>query len=454
MASLTSIIAEIISELTDIQNGTKPAVEKNDPFPIPRMIGTSDDAGIIVSRKVDDLITSVSRELKSSDQGLVRRVQDEEWNKFVRAAFGPALAKIDLADDLQQNAKAVLDDVRASIAQSAAGYGKCEHAFACTLFSNNTKIDAFSIGQVRFEPKLDWLKRKFDDGFIPKTSYQRILKAWDGKRLGKRKPSFESIHEEGILDSIGTSPYVCSVDTDGFASDAGKEKALMAARLALTSISLLWQTPSKALDGFNLSYDRTLHRQKSLSFVPGKVVLPGSKFSHSPHGPYLKNGVWEEMFADAADHFKATAEILDYFLSPTGSVVRPKLMNTLALALLWFHEGCRETVPVMAVVNFAASMDAIGRGKAAGGIRKVITARLGLKDGDPIRKDGPKMKEAIDRIYSEGRSRTIHGTTDRLGHDWSSMRALSEQFARLLLLSCIDWAAKHPALGEPADLGR
>jgi len=450
MANLVSLVANIIVELTLIHSGAKPVTAKDDPFPLPRMIGTANGGGIIVSREVDDLIVSISRELKSYDPGLGRRVQDNEWNRVVRAAFGPALAAIDLSADLQINARSVLDDVKAAIANSMSAYGQREHAFACTLFSN--EISPFSIGPARFEPRRQWLQRKFDEGGISTTSYQRIKKAWDGTRLGKRKPSIDSTREDDVLATIGNAPYVCSISTDGFASEAGTEKALTAARVALTSIALLWQTPSRALEGLNLSYDRTLHRRKTLSFVPGQIVLSSSQLSHMPHGPHLKAGEWEQMLAERFDHFETAAEILEYFVSPTGVVARPKLMNTLGQALLWFHEGCRETVTLMAIVKFSASMDALGGGHKAGGIRKVITARLGLKDDDPIRKNGPTMKNSIERIYGQGRSQTVHGTNNKLGHDWSSMRTVAEQFARICLISCIDWAANNPTADDPALL--
>lgn len=452
MASLVSNVIDIIAELKLIHNGVKPATDKNDPFPLPRMIGSGNGSGIIVSRKVDSLIAAVARELKANDPALARSVKDEEWSKVVRGAFGPALVKIDLAAPLPLNARAVFDDVKSSVASFKLKYGPREHAFGCTLFSNNTKVAAFAIGSVRFEPRLEWLERKFGEGGIPKTNYQRILKAWAGKKNAKRKPSIDSIREDDVLDAIGAAPYVCSIETNGFASESGTEKALTAARLALTSIALLWQTPSNALDGFNLAYDRVLHRQKTLSFVPGQIVLSGSKLSHLPHGPYLKAGAWEKMLAADADHFKGVAEILAYFLSPSGAVARPKLMNTLGQALLWFHEGCRETVTLMAIVKFSASMDALGGGHKAAGIRKVINARLGIKDEDPIRPDGPTMKTSIDRIYGQGRSQTVHGTNDKLGHDWSSTRVVAEQFARMCLVGCIDWAIKHPTSDDPSLL--
>jgi hypothetical protein len=452
MTSLTTTVADIIVELKKLQNKTKPPIDKDDPFQLPRMIGTGDGNGIIVSRKIDRLIETVSRHLILNDPSLARRVRDEEWNTTVRGAFGPALVRIDLDDDLQQNALAVLDSVVTSIKNDASAYGPREFAFACTLFSNNTAISAFAIGPVRFEPRLDWLTRKVAEGAIPTISERRIKRAWNGGKLAKRKASMQSIREKNIMHAVGNAPYVCSISTSGFATVAALENALTAARLSLTSIALLWQTPSKALAGLNLTYDRIPHQQISLSFVPGNVLLWGAKWSHMPHGPYLAPGEWEKRFANFSGYFKVVGEIVDYFLSADGNVARPKMMNVLGQALLWFHEGCRETVTLMAIVKFSASMDALGGGRKADGIRKIINVRLGIKDGQTIRSGGPTMKATIDAIYSHGRSRTLHGTNEKLGNDWSSIRAVAEQFARMCLMACIDWAANNATADEPSLL--
>lgn len=452
MASLTALVSEIISELKAIQNKVGHPIDKGDPFQLPRMIGVGDGNGIVVSQKVDQLIATVSKQLIANDPSLARKVTDDEWNAAVRAAFGPHLAKIDLDDDLQQNAKTVLDSVQVEVKSGASAFGSRELGFACTLFSTNTKISEFEIGPARFEPRLVWLKRKTAEGFYDSIHERRIVRAWNGEKLSKRKKPLDNMRERDVLDTVGSAPYVCSVSVAGLAAKAGTEKALTAARLALTSIALLWETPSKALEGFNLAYDRSLHTRKSLSFAPGVITLAGGSLSHMPHGPYLKAGEWEELFASNKDYFDVVGEVLEYFLNASGSVPRPKMMNTLGQALLWFHEGCRDPVTVMAVVNFAASLDALGGGRKAGGILAVISARLGLKSTDPIRPGGPTAKETIDRIYSDGRSRTIHGTNDKLGHDWSPERSVAEQFARMCLLACIDWAAQHKTSDDPAQL--
>jgi hypothetical protein len=53
-------------------------------------------------------------------------------------------------------------------------------------------------------------------------------------------------------------------------SEAGHQKALTAARLAITAIALLWDKPAYILDGMNLLFDRQEHCRHVLIFKPGK----------------------------------------------------------------------------------------------------------------------------------------------------------------------------------------
>jgi hypothetical protein len=109
---------------------------------------------------------------------------------------------------------------------------------------------------------------------------------------------------------------------------------------------------------------------------------------------------------------------------------------------------------LMGIVKFSASMDALAVGTEDRGIRRVINARLKIKDETPIRPAGPTMKQVIDQIYKPGRSRTIHGTTDKLGHDWTVTRGLAEQWARLCLVSCIEWVGNNSLSDDPAQLAQ
>lgn len=453
MATPQDTIRELIEAFAVFQNTPGPLIDKTKRFAFPGLIDAGNGGSISVSGDMEKLIAAAARELKGNDPVLARTYTDKEWAAAVRRAFGPPLADIDLDADADANAATVLAAVRDRLNQQLAANGVCDFALGCTLFGD-PRVAGFSIGPVRLEPRPEWLARNVSTGAVTEVTARRIARVWDGKRNAKRKPSYDSIGERDILEAVGHCPYVCTIATSGLATEAGKEKALTAARLALCAIALLWETPSRTLDGFNLLVDRGMRRQKVLSFIPGRIVLSGSHLSGMPHGPALAPGEWEAQFNAHAAEFDVVGEVLSFFLSPTGAVPRPKLMNVLAQAMLWFHEGCRESVTLMAIVKFTATLDGLACGRHSGGIRRLITARLGIAETATIRAGGPTMKQAVDELYSDGRSRTVHGTTDKLGHDWSSTRSLAEQFARLCLITCLDWAAQNPTRDDPALLSK
>lgn len=304
------------------------------------MIAAGDDRGIVVSKKIDIAIADVSRRLMDNAPNHKSRYTLAEWHAAVRRAFGFALAAINLDGKPSDNAQVVLRAVKETLSKTQSRQISREHEFGCTLFSD-MNIALFTIGPVRFDTRTVWLARKAEAGYISKVTARRIGRAWQGDRIAKRKVSGECLRENDNLGAIGSCPFVCSVVTTGFGDEAAREKALTAARLALAAIALLWQTPSKALSGFNLLFDRSVRGLKTLTFVPKNHVLSGSSLSHMPNGPWLKPEECEKLLKDRCDHFAIAAEIFDYLISPTGKVSRPKLMNTLAQSMLWFREGGR-----------------------------------------------------------------------------------------------------------------
>jgi len=448
MGKLLSKIEVVITELTRLETIPQPYRDENDDFPLPRIIYAGDGKTITINQLIDTTISRVADQLMDNFPNVKTSFTLKDWRTSVRNAFGPALASTNLNGDLSENARTVHQMIVSLLDNQLSGYGIREHTFGCTLFSNE-KILPFDIGPVRFELRRDWLIRKHLKREISHATFRRVDKKWKGERIRKRRPSRDYIHEQNILDAIGSCPYVCSVTTKNLSPDAAREKSLTAARLSTAAISLLWKSSSRQLDGMNLLFDRRLNSQITLSFVPGKLVLAGWRLSHSLHGPYMKDGVWEEMYEAEGGYFNIVGEILAYVISPSGNVDRPKMMNTLAQALLWFHEGCRETETLMAIVKFSATLDALAGGLKTKGIHRLIKARLEIEDNVPVCPEGPNINQAIQDIYAHGRSRTIHGTNEKLGHDWSDTRSLAEQFARLCLVACIYWASDNPTTDDP-----
>jgi len=396
------------------------------------------------------MIQEVASKLHKEDTSLASKIMYAEWCEMVRIALGKALVIINLNEAIDQNVEKVLNEVR-FCKNNVASHGKREHVFGCTLFGNPA-IESFSIGPCKFEPRLEWLVRHSSEGAVSKITRRRIENAWSKRKICKLKLSTNSHYEKKILDTVGTCPFVCSVTIDGLAPEAAHQKALTAVRLALTAMALLWRNPSSALDGMNLPYDRPIHFRQTLTIVPGEAVLQRSSMSRRPHGPWLEVDEWETMLDQRSDYFAYIGEILHYVIDPARGDSRSKMLDTLTQALLWFHEGCRESVALMGVVNFAATLDTLACGRGPGGIINLIKARLNLQPTDPIKPDGTTVKSAIKKIYGKGRSRTLHGTNPDFGHDWSDTKSLSEQLALHCLLACIKWAGENPESNDPKQL--
>lgn len=179
-----------------------------------------------------------------------------------------------------------------------------------------------------------------------------------------------------------------------------------------------------------------------------------------PCAPWLERSELEKCFHEFSGEFSVAGDAIEWLLSPSSNHDRPKLMNLIAQAMLWFHDGCREITDLKAIVSFASCMDILASGGGRKSIRKLICARLETEENVKIHRYGLSVSEIIDQIYDEGRTRFIHGPMrngdhvwgDKLLHDWSGTRGLAESLARMCLLSCMDWVNNNPAIDEPKQL--
>jgi HipA-like protein len=170
--------------------------------------------------------------------------------------------------------------------------------------------------------------------------------------------------------------------------------------------------------------------------------------------PFFSNLLPEGALRDYLARRAGIREVIEFWLSPDGKVSRPALMNQFVQSLIWFHEACREPIPMIATTKFMAALDALACGGKAKGIKALITARFRVAESDPIRADGPSFSKVIDDLYSQGRSRLIHGSSDRIGHDWHQEHGLAESLARLALIACLHWAADHENLDDPKAMAK
>ena len=297
-----------------------------------------------------------------------------------------------------------------------------------------------------FEPRLAWLKRMHRQGNVSNSSLSSVERAWQGIRLHEKENTEDGVREKEICDAIGECEFVCSVKIGPTGAEAGLQKALTAARLATTAISLAWDRPSSVLHSMALTFDRQPYLQRNLVLFPNGNFGWRSSWSYLPGGvTWMQRENWDGLAADLDKIFNCAGEVISHATNSQGDVSRPMVLNVLFQAMLWFHEGCREQIDTMAIVKFCSAMEALSGGRGTKGIRNLLKSRLALKDEDKVRKN-------IEKIYGDGRSRIVHGTSDKLGHDWSESRDFSEILARLCLIKCLEWASTCPEMNSPEGL--
>lgn len=449
--TLKENISEIIKELVKLQTVPAPPRLQEDGFEFPRMIRAGFNRSMIVSKKIDDIILDVATQMVGASSAPSKELVTREWYFVVRTALGQALGLIDLDAPTEVNSEKVIKQVQWALSNRASPHGRRELSYGCTLFGASI-IEPFEIGPVKFESRLAWLMRKKNDGAISAAVCRRIERTWAGEKQRTRKSSVDSIREQAVLNSIGSCPFVCSVISSSLGPEMDQEKSLSAARLALSAISLLWLSPSRALEGITLLFDGSINQQKALTFVKGKSILEGSRVSHMPTGSWLADGEWEAIFANESDYFGVVGDVLWYLVEPSAGGQRPAMLNVLAQAMLWFNEGCRESVSIISIAKFSAALKILSCDDKTTGIQRLITARLGIEGQAAIRPGGPTMASVLEQIFVRGQNCSIHGSESALCDDWNGTRTLSEQFASLCLRACLEWASENPHCNNPRQL--
>lgn len=451
MKSKLKLGEEILADLASIQDQSHRDRMLGDEFGMPRLIGAGNGRTLQVTKAIDGSITALALQLKAERPKLVKSITSEDFISLVRAACGPILAELDLNRPFAETGAALVASVEKAIDEQLAGLPRREYAFGVTLFGNSG-IAPFSIGPVLFEEWDPWLTRKRTDGGLSTITEQRLRKAWAGKKLGKRKPSMASSQESNILGAMRRAPYVASVHIERFASSAGLEAAATAVRLAVTTVALLWPTPSRALGGMRLRFDPSHHSEKAVTFIPGRVVVGGSRLRGIPFGPSITPDEWANAQAAVEPIFRAAGDAIALLTDPDDNPPRVGILRALLQSLMWFYAGCRELNDPIAIVNFTASLDALASGAQSQGILNVLKARLGWDPDAAFYTDGTTLRQVVEKLYGEGRSQLVHGTSKRIGYDWAAERAQAESLADRALVACLEFVAANPTLEKAKAL--
>lgn len=365
-AQLVEEIIRQIRDLPDVPHWARYDIAKKQ-YELPITLYVGEAKSIEISPEIEKNLTKLSKSLMENYFSSYKvKFTNSEWNKITKRAFGLVFNHREDQVYLEKDAKGALEFIVEQLCKWIREIQEREYAFGCH-FCNLPDFEPLSIGPVRFEPRIAWLKRMFDNGNVSKVSVARITKSWEGKRLRKRKLSEDGLRERQILGAIGKSEFVCSVTVVQTGAEAGLQKAATAARLAMTVIALAWDKPSSTLNYMALIFDGEPHAQQSVIFVPEGLGGFSASRSYIPGGvTWLKEEEWDSLRMNLEKIFTCGGDVIEYFLGNSDETQRPKIFDVLLQSILWFHEGCREKTDLMAIVKFWSAMEALSGGKKRG----------------------------------------------------------------------------------------
>jgi hypothetical protein len=449
MTTKREYVASVLQEMGRLQKQGAAEPHPKDTFFFPPTLPAPEGRIILVSQKVLDDIARYADILIGNNAALAHGYTKKDLRTLVRRAFGYALTPIELDHPLDANVETLLEAVETWMAASITR-AKIDQTFTLGswMFSGE-QATALQVGPVAIEDRGTWLRHATERGHVSKGTSARLARRWAGHSVRKRKPSWDQAGEHAIIDAIRDCPAVTSVTTSGLAGGAAEEKALLAARLAHTAVALLWETPSSVLGRMGLLFDGGMIKRHYVVLADGAKHGSSSSISRMSGGAQLPNN-WDKVWAGSDWLITPIGEALALHLKLPSTSNQPRIFKALLLSLWWFYAACEEQAPLMAIVKFAASMDVLANGGKLRGISTLIDIRRGVAPGTPLFADGRTTKDVIGEIYDSARSRTIHGTLEGVGHDWTETRTRAEMMARLCLHLACDWITDHP---DSDDLG-
>lgn len=412
-----------------------------------------EDGVLSVTEDVLAAVHEYSEIWSNNDSSLKARFKKSELSDLAGRAFGQALASIDLDHpdaELTHHIRRLVDDSLCILARY--DHKPVEVVLGCHLLEGENAYP-IHIGPVSFETREQWLHRSTRMGRTSSTTTRRLKAMWAGGRVRRRKPSLDEHAERSIIDAIGECPIICTVEADGLSSKMLQEKSGLAARLAMTAISMMWSHPSQGLTWMNLLIDgRAFHKCYAV-FGAGRHAGSFSSISQMPKGRWTD----EELIAEVKRFqpiYDILGEAIRTFVQPDAPAPRPTLAASIFLSLWWLQAGCREQADQIATAKFVASMDALVTGDDPYAILKFLKARAGYEADSRLMTDGRTAKAVIFDLYSVRRSKLLHGSSVDFAHDWSSARATAESLAQFCLILACTWMTKNPEVDALAELSK
>lgn len=442
MIKIKETIQSIIGEIDDVNN--QPIIPKlrEEPVELPNFISTSDGNTLLLNKSISKKITELADYYFDQQIAIKIKYTRKEWRVAIRNMVGDCYKSTDPNDSLEQRGHLFKQQINSAKDENISRQDIYSLSFGCSLFVKPLNSN-FTIGPVTFLPLKNWLDYASENRLIEEADHHSLIDFVSGNESTLDQELREQLHNPRVFDILNDSQILCTVKTEGLAPELARKRSLIAARLAQTSIALLWFQPSRILGGMHVTGEHWKKSRRLLLSTPNAYLGFHSelvRINYVDCEDITKISSYDKQLFDVA------GQMIACWTSNADYSKASELLRGLSQALYFFWSGCNDD-ELMSIVKFVATMEALSPKQNSNAVLNLLKSRLNLKEEDPITQN-QNLKEMVKLIYSQARSRTLHGTNTKLLHDWSIVQANAEVITRTCLVSSMNFLINNPTATE------
>jgi hypothetical protein len=392
---------------------------------------------------------------------LLSRIAAEELAVY---AFGDLLADaINLTSDAEKKTELLrMMDKRLQVRTQP------EHFYFPAQIFDQPEVQTFAIGPVTFYRRADWLdaverltgepcswKAEVLDRWMNRQTRLRhflnSLADWFTIRIVRHWPSSQLAHKilrlgthrryvGDILKAVGTCEWIMAVSVEGRDRSRSSECASVAALVALDSLGL--SMPARAARNLRgPGRERGRQLQHDLNQRAGEPL----SLSISIDLPRLGGppGAQAGLLSNTAILRGAVGRALTAFVSVADTANAPLLLQRWVEALYWFGQARHERNEFIALVKLGIALDVLAKGGKARGILALTCAIFGKSGNDIIASDNRSLKQVVETLYNDGRSKIAHGGALALLRELPIELSLADSLTAHVLAGYVVFATQY-----------
>jgi hypothetical protein len=379
-------------------------------------------------------------------------------------AFGDLLGSVnDLPGDLDAKSKLlrIMDERLQARTQP-------EHFYFPARVFEEPDVGTFAIGPVTFYRRVDWLDEverlegasySWKSDVLHRWAHPQsrlrqlltslcdwlaglIFRRWPGSWLARElvRLRMHRSYVDDIAKAVGACEWILAVAIEGRERSRSVECASVAALVALDSLGL--SMPLKTARNLRGPFHE---RGRQLLYDLRQNVGQPLSFSISVDLPRLGGppGAQATLLSDTIVLRRAVGCALMAFVSVTSTGNAPLLLQRWVEAMYWFGQARRERNEFIALVKYGIALDVLAKGTKARGILGLARAIFGKLDDDVIASDNRTLKQIVETVYNDGRSKIAHGGTLALLRELPIELSLADNFTAHVLAGYVVYATRY-----------